>query len=39
MRKLDFKLRFKQSEKAVELSLTEDVKWDPVDTVIVLGVK
>ena len=30
---------FKQSEKAVELSLPEDVKWDPVDTVIVLGMK
>jgi hypothetical protein len=31
-------VKFKQSEEAVELSLPEDVKWDPVDTVIVLKV-
>ena len=31
-------VKFKQSEEAVDLSLPEDVKWDPVDTVIVLKV-
>jgi len=31
-------VKFKQSEEDVELSLPEDVKWDPVDTVIVLKV-
>jgi hypothetical protein len=32
-------VKFTQSEKAVELSRPEDVKWDLVDTVIVLGIK
>jgi hypothetical protein len=31
-------VKFKQLEDAVELSLPADVKWDPVDTVIVLKV-
>lgn len=29
---------YKQSEEAIDLSLPADVKWDPVDTVIVLKV-
>jgi len=32
-------VKSKQSEEALELSLPGDVKWDPVDTVIVLGIK
>jgi hypothetical protein len=31
-------VKFKQSEEAIELSLPEDVKWDPADTVIALKV-
>ncbi|MEI7902148.1 MAG: discoidin domain-containing protein [bacterium] len=31
-------VKFKQTEETVELSLSEDAKWDPVDTVIVLKV-
>jgi hypothetical protein len=31
-------VKFKQSEEALDLSLPEDVKWDPVDTVIMLKV-